>query len=376
VKLLKIGIPKGSLENATIELFRRSGWRISVSSRSYFPSVDDDEIRCTLVRAQEMSRFVEMGTLDVGLTGKDWVLENGSDVVVVQELIYSKTSASPARWVLVVAEDSPIRKLKDLQGKKVKLSAKKVNELLGSEFTEKEVAKLLAKMDYGYEKGVVAVPPYRADVLGPVDIIEDVAIAKGYNNFNFTIPDFFSAGNKVSPYENIDNVMRGMGFLEMKTFILTNKEKLEAVGYTGKLIQISNPNNVEFTVVRPTLLADALDILSNNKMKGLPQKYYEIGFVEEGKERLVFAVMDKDLRFSDVRGYLQVLGRETGFELSLQKKQNKLFEEETSCVVTSGKKEIGIFGKVRKEVLERLEIFSKNGGFVFNKVHSIASYKT
>jgi ATP phosphoribosyltransferase len=119
VKTLKIGIPKGSLENATIELFRRSGWRISVSSRSYFPSVDDEEIRCTLVRAQEMSRFVEMGTLDVGLTGKDWVLENGSDVVVVQDLIYSKTSASPARWVLVVAEDSPIHKLKDLEGRKV-----------------------------------------------------------------------------------------------------------------------------------------------------------------------------------------------------------------------------------------------------------------
>jgi len=90
-----------------------------VSSRSYFPMVDDDEVRCTLVRAQEMSRFVETGTLDVGLTGKDWILENGSDVVVVQDLIYSKTSPSPARWVLVVAEDSPIRHLKDLSGKKI-----------------------------------------------------------------------------------------------------------------------------------------------------------------------------------------------------------------------------------------------------------------
>ena len=119
MKMLKVGIPKGSLENATIELFRKSGWRISVSSRSYFPTVDDDEIRCTLARAQEMSRFVEIGTLDVGLTGKDWVLENGSDVVVVQDLIYSKTSTVPARWVLVVAEDSPIRELKDLKGKKV-----------------------------------------------------------------------------------------------------------------------------------------------------------------------------------------------------------------------------------------------------------------
>lgn len=119
MKVLKLGIPKGSLENATIELFRKSGWKISVSSRSYFPIVDDEELRCTLVRAQEMSRFVEIGTLDAGLTGKDWVLENGSDVVVVQDLVYSKTSPSPARWVLVVTEDSPIRKLKDLEGKKV-----------------------------------------------------------------------------------------------------------------------------------------------------------------------------------------------------------------------------------------------------------------
>ncbi len=119
MNLLKIGIPKGSLENATIELFRKSGWKISVSSRNYFPSIDDDEIRCTLVRAQEMARFVELGTLDLGLTGRDWILENGSDVVVVQDLVYSKASTSPARWVLVVAEDSPVRKLEDLEGKKI-----------------------------------------------------------------------------------------------------------------------------------------------------------------------------------------------------------------------------------------------------------------
>ncbi len=90
-----------------------------MSSRSYFPVVDDDELRCTLVRAQEMSSFVEMGTLDIGLTGKDWILENGSDVVVVQDLVYSKTSTAPARWVLVVAEDSPVHNLKDLEGKKI-----------------------------------------------------------------------------------------------------------------------------------------------------------------------------------------------------------------------------------------------------------------
>ncbi len=119
MNMLKIGIPKGSLENATIELFRKSGWKISVSSRNYFPSVDDHEIRCTLVRAQEMSRFVETGTLDVGLTGRDWIIENGSDVQVIKDLVYSKTSTVPARWVLVVAEDSPIRRVEDLEGKKI-----------------------------------------------------------------------------------------------------------------------------------------------------------------------------------------------------------------------------------------------------------------
>jgi ATP phosphoribosyltransferase len=143
--MLKVGIPKGSLENATIELFKKSGWKISVSSRSYFPIVDDDEMRCTLARAQEMSRFVEVGTLDVGLTGKDWILENGSNVVVVQDLIYSKTSASSARWVLVVAEDSPVRQLKDLEGKKV------FTELVN--FTKRYFAERNIKVDVEFSWG-------------------------------------------------------------------------------------------------------------------------------------------------------------------------------------------------------------------------------
>jgi ATP phosphoribosyltransferase len=119
VKLLKLGIPKGSLEKATIELFRRSGWKITLDSRSYFPAIDDPEIRCTLVRAQEMSRFVEMGTLDLGLTGKDWILENNSEVIAVQDLVYSKTTQQPARWVLVVMENSPVKRIEDLKGKKI-----------------------------------------------------------------------------------------------------------------------------------------------------------------------------------------------------------------------------------------------------------------
>ncbi len=116
---LKLGIPKGSLEKATIELFAKSGWRIDVHSRSYFPDIDDPEITCSICRAQEMSRYVEQGTLDVGITGKDWILENDSDVVVVCDLVYSKVSKRPARWVLAVPAGSPYRSARDLAGKKI-----------------------------------------------------------------------------------------------------------------------------------------------------------------------------------------------------------------------------------------------------------------
>jgi len=118
-KILKLGIPKGSLQEATIALFRRSGWKISVNERSYFPEINDEAIECAICRAQEMSRYVENGTLDAGLTGKDWIAENRSDVHVVADLIYSKVSARPARWVLAVPFDSKIRKLEHLRGKKV-----------------------------------------------------------------------------------------------------------------------------------------------------------------------------------------------------------------------------------------------------------------
>jgi len=119
VKKLKLGIPKGSLEKATIELFKKSGWNILTSSRSYFPGIDDPDLTCSLVRAQEMPHFIENGILDLGLTGKDWILENESDVVVVDDLVYSKATSKPARWVLVVKDDSPVHKLEDLRGKKI-----------------------------------------------------------------------------------------------------------------------------------------------------------------------------------------------------------------------------------------------------------------
>jgi len=118
-KPLRLGIPKGSLQDSTIKLFANSGWKIRLHHRNYFPDIDDPDVECTLCRAQEMPVYIEDGTLDVGLTGKDWILENEADVDKVCELVYSKTSNRPARWVLAVASDSPYRRPEDLQGKKI-----------------------------------------------------------------------------------------------------------------------------------------------------------------------------------------------------------------------------------------------------------------
>jgi ATP phosphoribosyltransferase len=125
---LKLGIPKGSLQESTIELFAKAGWRISVSSRSYYPAIDDPEIECMMVRAQEMARYVESGALDAGLTGKDWILETGADVEEIAELVYSKTGLGRVRWVLAVAEDSRVKSVCDLEGKVIATEAVKMTE--------------------------------------------------------------------------------------------------------------------------------------------------------------------------------------------------------------------------------------------------------
>jgi ATP phosphoribosyltransferase len=119
MRKLKLGLPKGSLQEATIALFEKAGFKVHVSSRSYFPTIDDEEISPVLLRAQEMSRYVEDGTLDCGITGLDWVMENGSKVDYLSELVYSKATANKVRWVLAVPEDSSIRSVKGLKGKKI-----------------------------------------------------------------------------------------------------------------------------------------------------------------------------------------------------------------------------------------------------------------
>jgi ATP phosphoribosyltransferase len=155
---LKLGIPKGSLENATIDLFRRAGFQITTSSRSYFPAIDDPEIECMMIRAQEMARYVEDGVLDAGLTGHDWVLENEADVVTVADLIYAKQSFGKVRWVLAVPETSPVQSVKDLEGKII------ATELVGA--TKRYLAQHGVKAKVEFSWGATEVkPPYLADAI-------------------------------------------------------------------------------------------------------------------------------------------------------------------------------------------------------------------
>ncbi len=155
---LKLGIPKGSLQDATIALFGRAGWNIYASGRSYFPSIDDAEIECMLVRAQEMARYVEHGALDAGLTGNDWVLENQSDVERVTSLTYSKQSRTPVRWVLAVPEDSPFQKPEDLAGKTI------ATELV--EFTKRYFAERKIPVTVEFSWGATEVkPPMLCDAI-------------------------------------------------------------------------------------------------------------------------------------------------------------------------------------------------------------------
>ena len=155
---LKLGIPKGSLENATVDLFRRAGFNITTSSRSYFPAIDDPEIECMLIRAQEMARYVEDGVLDAGLTGRDWVEENQADVATLADLIYAKQSFGKVRWVLAVPEGSPFHAVKDLEGKII------ATELVGATTRYFAANGVKAKVEFSWG-ATEAKPPVLADAI-------------------------------------------------------------------------------------------------------------------------------------------------------------------------------------------------------------------
>jgi ATP phosphoribosyltransferase len=169
---LRLGIPAGSLQEATAELFRNAGFKVTFASRSYYPSIDDPEIHCTLIRAQEMPRYVQDGSLDCGLTGYDWVLENQAKVVELAELMFSKVSRRPVRWVLAVPNDSPIRSVKDLQGKRI------ATEIVG--LTRRWLAEQGVTAQVEFSWGATEVkPPRFADAI--VDVTETGSSLKANN---------------------------------------------------------------------------------------------------------------------------------------------------------------------------------------------------
>jgi ATP phosphoribosyltransferase len=145
MSVLRLGLPKGSLQDATLQLFARAGWRITLGSRSYYPSIDDVEIQCTLVRAQEMARYVESGAMDAGITGRDWVLETGADVVELAELPYAKQTLAPVRWVLAVPEEAPIHSAKDLEGKVIATEVVRLTE----KYFERHGVKVRVEFSWG-----------------------------------------------------------------------------------------------------------------------------------------------------------------------------------------------------------------------------------
>jgi len=170
VSTLKLGLPKGSLQDATVDLFAKAGFAISVSSRSYFPAIDDGEIECMLVRPQESARYVEHGLLDVAITGFDWILKR--DVVEVAELVYSKQLRRPVRWVVAVPNDSPIQRIEDLSGKRIATEAVELTEQFLKEHS------ITAEVEFSWGATEVK-PPYLADAI--VEVTETGSSLKANN---------------------------------------------------------------------------------------------------------------------------------------------------------------------------------------------------
>ena len=230
---LKLGIPAGSLQEATAELFRRAGYQITFSSRSYFPQIDDAEIECLLIRAQEMARYVQEGILDAGITGYDWVLETQADVEEVCELVFSKTSRRPVRWVLCVPNDSPVKSVKDLEGKRI------ATEAVG--LTKAYLAKHGVKAKVEFSWGATEVkPPRLADAI--VEVTETGSSLRA-NNLRIVEEILQSTtrliANKTSiadPWtrEKLDNVslmLKAVLAAEAKVGLMMNvrRDHLEAV---------------------------------------------------------------------------------------------------------------------------------------------------
>ena len=243
MSLLKLGIPKGSLENATVELFRKAGFVINISSRSYFPSIDDPEIECMLIRAQEMARYVEDGVLDAGLTGYDWVIENDADVVTVADLVYAKQSFGKVRWVLAAPEASPVQSVKDLEGKII------ATELVGA--TKKYLARhgVAAKVEFSWGATEVK-PPVLADAI--VEVTETgsslranklriIDVVMESNTQLIANQAAWADGWKRQKLEDIRMLLDGAIAALGKVGLMLNVRKEDLTGVLGVLPALKNP---------------------------------------------------------------------------------------------------------------------------------------
>jgi ATP phosphoribosyltransferase len=253
MKVLKLGIPKGSLEENTIDLFKRAGWRIKYDSRSYFPDIDDPEIMCTLVRAQEMSRYIEDGTLDLGLTGIDWIMENSSDVVVVQDLIYSKVLTQQARWVLVVREDSPYKTIKDMEGKKI--STELVN------FTKKYFAERNINIHVEFSWGATEAKVVEGLVDAIVEVTETGSTIKA-NKLKIIHELMKTNTQLIANRASWKNPWKRKKIEQISTMLTGS---LQAMGKVGLKLNVSKENLNKVMSLLPSLKSPTISSLSSDK---------------------------------------------------------------------------------------------------------------
>ena len=246
---MKLGIPKGSLENNTVDLFKKAGWRISYDSRSYFPDIDDPEISCTLVRAQEMSRYIEDGHLDLGLTGIDWILENESDVVAVQDLIYSKVSTRQARWVLVVREDSPYKSIEDMEGKHI--STELVN------FTKKYFAERKINVHVEFSWGATEAKVVEGLVDAIVEVTETGSTIKA--NKLRIIHDLMKTNTQlIANRAAWNDPWKRKKIEQIRTLLIGS---LQAMGKVGIKLNVSKENLAKVMSLLPSLKAPTISSL-------------------------------------------------------------------------------------------------------------------
>jgi ATP phosphoribosyltransferase len=248
--ILKLGIPAGSLQEATAQLFAKAGYKITFASRSYYPAIDDPEISCTLIRAQEMPRYVQDGSLDCGLTGYDWILENDATVVELAELIFSKVSRRPVRWVLAVPDDSPIRAVKDLQGKRI------ATEVVG--LTRRWLAQHGVEAHVEFSWGATEVkPPKLADAI--VEVTETGSSLKA-NNLRI-VCDLLQSTTRFIANERA--VGDGWKKKKMDDLILMLRGAMAAEGKVGLMMNVPTATLKAVLAILPALQNPTVSSLSN-----------------------------------------------------------------------------------------------------------------